>query len=104
MFTRLPKAAFGTMLCGAMLTRAALVPVEGEPQLSRDRVAEYLTDDGRVLTARTPDEWESRRNSILQAMQSMMGSLPSPDKRCPLEVNLEEEADMGTYIRPRAKT
>ena len=32
-------------------------------------------------------------------MQSIMGTLPGPEKRCPLEVRIESEIDAGTYVR-----
>ncbi len=39
------------------------------------------------------------RTAALQAMQTMMGQLPGPEKRCALEVRIESETDKGTYIR-----
>lgn len=46
-----------------------------------------------------PADWERRRASILEAMQSIMGPLPGPEKRCPLAVEQVEEVDCGSYVR-----
>lgn len=58
-----------------------------------------------VNTAGTPvpvantAEWEQTRQHILKAMQTIMGPLPSEEKRCALNVQTLEETDCGTYIR-----
>lgn len=36
---------------------------------------------------------------MLDAMQSIMGPLPGPEKRCPLDVHIEEETEVGPYVR-----
>ncbi|RBP37723.1 hypothetical protein DES53_113105 [Roseimicrobium gellanilyticum] len=49
--------------------------------------------------ATTPVEWNPRRKMILEGMQAIMGKLPGDEKRIPLEVQVEEEVDCGTYLR-----
>ena len=49
--------------------------------------------------AKTPAEWESRREMILEGVRTIMGKLPGEEKRVPLEVRVEEETDCGTYVR-----
>lgn len=39
------------------------------------------------------------RTQALVAMESIMGKLPGPERRCPLDVRVESETDAGTYIR-----
>jgi hypothetical protein len=55
--------------------------------------------DGAVAIAKSPEEWQSRRATILQGAQSIMGKFPADAKRCPLDVRIEEEADCGSYVR-----
>lgn len=76
-----------------------VIPHTASGQLSRDRTTDYLKPDGAVATARTANEWENRRASILAAMQSIMGPFPSLSQRCALAPAQEEEVDMGNYLR-----
>lgn len=39
------------------------------------------------------------RNGALVAMEAIMGKLPGPERRCPLDVRVESETDAGNYIR-----
>lgn len=39
------------------------------------------------------------RAKALAAMESVMGRLPGPERRCPLNVRIESETDLGTYVR-----
>ncbi len=39
------------------------------------------------------------RAAALDAMQTVMGRLPGPEKRCALDVRIESETDEGTYVR-----
>ena len=43
--------------------------------------------------------WEAQRLALLQAMQQIMGPLPEPEKRVPLNVEVHEEVDCGSYTR-----
>ena len=47
----------------------------------------------------TRSAWEAQRPALLTAMQQVMGPLPGPEKRCPLQVLLDEEVDCGSYAR-----
>src|SRR5687767_10759598 len=53
----------------------------------------------RFASVRTTKDWEKRRAEVLRAMQSIMGPLPGREKRCPLDVRVEEETDAGSYVR-----
>src|SRR5436190_87336 len=70
----------------------ALTPAE------RENILLSRKADGTLASATSPEEWKSRRDSILNAAQSIMGPLPGA-KRCPLDIKVEEEADCGTYVR-----
>jgi pimeloyl-ACP methyl ester carboxylesterase len=45
------------------------------------------------------DDWKERRAEILRAAQEIMGPLPGEEKRCPLDVQILEEVDCGSYVR-----
>jgi putative membrane-bound dehydrogenase-like protein len=65
----------------------------------RDNLLFYRDDNGTPQPVRTPDEWKKRRAQILVAAQEIMGPLPGPEKKCPLDVKVTEETDCGTYVR-----
>ena len=75
------------------LSRAA------EPRLPRDNLLVYRGDNGGQAPVRTAADWQKRRAEILRGMQTVMGRLPGDEKRCPLDMKVEDEADCGTYIR-----
>lgn len=73
-------------------------PVTALTPAGRENILLSRKADGTLASATSPEEWKSRRDSILNAAQSIMGPLPGA-KRCPLDVKIEEEADCGTYVR-----
>lgn len=85
----------------ALLSAGALaVGAEvAKPQLERDQLLSYVDAGGRIAAVKTIDEWELRRAAILTAMQEIMGPLPGSEKRCPLDLKVEDEADCGGYVR-----
>lgn len=48
---------------------------------------------------KTRADWARHREAILTAMQTIMGPMPGAEKRCPLDVQVREETDMGSYVR-----
>lgn len=66
---------------------------------ARHPLMTYPDESGTWLPVKTPAEWTRRRKAILTAMQTIMGPLPGAEKRCPLDVQVREETDMGTYVR-----
>lgn len=59
---------------------------------------------GAALAARAQPagpraDWPQRRARILAAAQEIMGPLPGAEKRCPLEVQVQEEVDCGAHVR-----
>ncbi|MCH5374233.1 MAG: alpha/beta fold hydrolase [Planctomycetes bacterium] len=59
----------------------------------------YADDAGVLRPITTPWHWGIRRAQILDGMQSVMGSLPTSERRVPLDVEILEEQDAGKYIR-----
>ncbi len=68
-------------------------------RLSRDDLLLYHNADGTTAHATTPAQWEQRRAEVLKGMQEVMGPLPGAEKRCDLDLKVEEETDCGTYTR-----
>lgn len=89
------------MGCSIALALAwiAAIPGIAAERLPRDQVLLYRTADGGVRKAETFDQWQARRAEILEGMQQVMGRLPGDEKRCPLDVQVEEEVDCGSYVR-----
>jgi hypothetical protein len=69
------------------------------PRLDRNNLLLYLDARGQVAPVKSPQDWQKRRAQILQGMQEVMGKLPGKEKRCPLDVKIEEEVDCGSYLR-----
>jgi dienelactone hydrolase len=69
------------------------------PRLPRDKLLVYRGPAGEALPVKTSDYWAKRKAEIRLAMQAVMGKLPGDEKRCPLDLKVEEEVDGGTYVR-----
>jgi hypothetical protein len=84
----------------AFLALALSVAAEGA-EVERTNLLTYADESRRVQPVRSVAAWQKRRASILEAMQKVMGPLPGKEKRCPLDVQVEEEKDCGSYLRRR---
>jgi dienelactone hydrolase len=84
----------------AMAEDAAKVQFEIPlPRLPRDRLLVYRGANNDELPVKSVVDWQLRRAEIVRNMQAVMGKLPDAEKKCPLDVQIEEEVDRGTYIR-----
>lgn len=54
---------------------------------------------GTDIPVHSVEDWEKKRADILERMQSVMGPLPGDEKKCDLDVVIDEEADCGSYVR-----
>lgn len=68
-------------------------------RLNRLDLLTYHDTRGVVRRVRTRAEWMRRRAEIVAAMHRVMGPLPGPDRRVPLDVRIDSETDCGTYVR-----
>ncbi len=68
-------------------------------RLDRENLLQYRNASGKVVQGRTLSHWKARKAEILRSAQEVMGSLPGKEKRCPLDVKIEEEVDCGSYVR-----
>jgi dienelactone hydrolase len=71
----------------------------GGERLDRENLLQYRAEDGQVKPVRNVADWEKRRAEILSGAQAIMGRLPGAERRVPLEVRIENEADCGSYVR-----
>jgi len=69
------------------------------PRLPRDNLLVYRGPKNETLPVKTTADWLKRRAETLDGMQAVMGRLPGNDKRCPLDMKVEEEVDCGSYVR-----
>src|SRR5262245_7462608 len=79
--------------------RAPAEPPVSKPRLPRDDLLVYRGDDSKPRPVKTVEDWARRRAEIVRGMEAVMGPLPGPAKRCPLDPKTEEEVDCGKYIR-----
>ena len=70
-----------------------------QDKLERYRLLFFRDAASKIQPVKTTADWEKRKASIHQAMQSIMGPLPSKDKRCPLDMKVVEKINCDTYER-----
>ena len=68
-------------------------------RLPRENLLVYRGQDGARRPVLTTADWLQRRSEIVAGMQTVMGRLPGPEKRCALDVKVEGEVDCGSYVR-----
>ncbi|HEY6167054.1 MAG TPA: alpha/beta hydrolase [Verrucomicrobiae bacterium] len=79
---------------------ARVAPPPATPaRLNRDDLLLYRNEANVIFPVRNRADLQQRRAETLRAMQSVMGPLPGAEKRCALDVKVEEEVDRGTYVR-----
>ena len=71
----------------------------GRHRLERTNLLVHHDASGNVRTGTTEADWEIRRSEIIAGMQDVMGWLPGKEKRCPLEISIQETNDCGTFVR-----
>lgn len=81
------------------LTAAENLPSAGTPRLERTNLLVYRDTIGSVRPVKSPADWQRRRAEIVRGMELVMGRLPGAEKRCALDVKVEEEVDCGSYVR-----
>ncbi len=93
-------AAYPDVLIAAAIALGCSPAAAEEPvRLDRNSLLQYRDTSGKVQPVATPADWHKRRAEILSGMQEVMGKLPGRQRRVPLQVKVEDEADAGTYIR-----
>jgi endonuclease/exonuclease/phosphatase family metal-dependent hydrolase/dienelactone hydrolase len=75
--------------------------IEKNQNPERDALLRSPTTDGQARIATTVNEWAARKESILTAMQSVMGQLPEFKLLNAPEMELIAEVDCGNFVRRR---
>jgi dienelactone hydrolase len=78
---------------------ARTVPASPQPRLPRENLLVFRGLDNALKPVQSVEDWLKRRAEILAGMQAVMGPMPGPEKRCPLNMKVEEEVDCGRYVR-----
>jgi len=68
-------------------------------RLPRTNLLVFHDRTGAVVPVKSKAEWRQRRAEILCGMTDVMGPLPGREKRCPLDVHVEQETNCGSYLR-----
>ena len=98
---RLTRIAMSVL--AATLAWTVLQAGEPKPPLSnrqdRYNLLSYRDPQGNDRPVLRWADWEKRRSQILEAVTEVMGPMPGAEKRCPLDVQVTEEVDCGSYVR-----
>jgi len=86
-------------LVSSVIFLGSMLRADEPERLDRNNLLEYRDGNGKLQPVTTPADWQHRRAEIVRGMQAVMGHLPDTDRRVPLDVKVEQEADAGTYIR-----
>ena len=89
---------FSLLLCSAFPSAHAAEPAKPS-RLDRDELLTFHAPDGAVRRVRNAADWQQRRAEIVAGMEEVMGALPGAEKRCALDVKIEEEFDCGDHLR-----
>jgi dienelactone hydrolase len=90
------------MFRNALMTLVASVAVAAaaDPTVAdRTNLLMYRDAAGTAVPVRTAADWAKRRAAVLAAMQEVMGPLPGPEKRVPLDPRVVEEVATERYVR-----
>jgi hypothetical protein len=89
-----------SVLVAACLAAVSSVLAQVPPnRLDHANLLAYQDEHGKPQPIKTLGEWQKRKAAVLLAMQEVMGPFPGKDRRCPLDVKVDEEIDCGSYVR-----
>jgi glucuronyl esterase-like protein len=80
------------------MSSSALIAAD-PPRLPRDNLLLFHDELGKPQPVKSLADWAKRREEIIRGMESVMGKLPGKEKIVPLDMQIEEEVDGGTYVR-----
>lgn len=88
------------LLLAMPLLLAPWIGAAADPtRLPREDLLVRRAADGAPAPVRSAAEWGDRRAEIARGVESIMGRLPGPERRAPLDPTVEEEVDCGSYVR-----
>jgi dienelactone hydrolase len=68
-------------------------------RLPRTNLLVFHDRAGAIQTVKSKSDWQQRRAEMVRGMAAVMGPLPGTDKRCPLDVQVIQETNCGSYVR-----
>ena len=77
-------------------TETSQLPIRNLPRFD---LLKLRTQQGDLSPITDQAGWNQRRTQLVESMIAVMGELPGDEKRCPLDVQLDEEVDCGSYVR-----
>lgn len=85
---------------GACVLALMATALAADPPLytQHQDLAYYLDDQGDRHPIKSAADWEQRRAQVVAHMESVMGSLPRPETPVPLQVEQQEEVDLGNGL------
>ncbi|MFO0908424.1 MAG: alpha/beta fold hydrolase [Isosphaeraceae bacterium] len=89
------KSGLGFLIWLATTSSAVAAPPQIPAYSDHTRLLEVKTPDGRTLPVSGSADWAVRRAHILGHLEAVMGQLPGPERRVPLETRVE-----GTFETP----
>lgn len=90
-------------VCCLACVGIAVAMANSEPPFYPDHSKLLVTRDegGNESPVRNEADWAVRRSHILANMQLVMGPLPDPSKKVPLDVQIQEEVKSDRWVRRR---
>lgn len=70
-----------------------------QPRLPRTNLLVYHGRRGDILPVKSKSDWQKRRAEIVRGFEQIAGPLPGREKRCALDVRIEQKTNCGTYER-----
>ena len=80
-------------------SHAATEQLPALARLPRTNLLVFHDRTGAILPVKSKANWQKRRAEIVRGMTEVMGPLPGREKRCPLDMRVEQETDCGAYVR-----
>jgi len=82
---------------------AGAAPGQGPAPVYQDKMnlMVWLDDQGTEHPVKNAQDWQRRREHILANMQLVMGTLPSPERRVPLDVHVLQTEELPTLVRKK---
>jgi acetyl esterase/lipase len=90
-------------VCFAIVHVLPTAHAEPAPAVTADHedLTFFVDDAGSRQPIQTIADWQRRHDQVLKAVQRVMGPLPAPKSKTPLDVQTLEETRLGNFIRRR---
>lgn len=90
------------LLFGLCLWASLAFAQQGDQSSLKPQVLlEFVNDRNQIAPVTSPEDWQRRRADLLNSMELVMGKLPTPERRVPLDVQTLESVDTDKYTRKK---